>query len=124
MQKKKIVEGFLRDHEQPTILVDNCTGRAGRVVEQRHFAKHLTLAENGKGLFAHAAHTGNFAEDADFALENDVKLVARIAIMEDSRPGGVHFFGRDGRDHGKCLGRKALENWYGGELRFALDRAQ
>jgi hypothetical protein len=52
------------------------------LVEQRHLAEHRARAEHGERLFAHAGHV---AADAHLALEDDVELVARVAVLEQQR---------------------------------------
>src|SRR5690606_35149390 len=77
----------------------------------------LAGPEDGEGLFSHPA---DLAKDAHFALDDDVKLVARVAVAEEASAGGVGLFGRDLGDHREGLGREPLEERHLRELRLAL----
>ena len=63
--------------------MDARVGRAWRLVEQRHVAEDRARPEHRQRLLAHPRHV---AADADLALDDDVELVARIAVLENLVP--------------------------------------
>jgi hypothetical protein len=94
----------------------SCTSGVGgtrRLVEQRHFAEHLTRAEHRERLFAHAGH---FAADAHLAVEDEVKLVAGVAVLENLGAGRVRLLRRDLGDELEPLRFEPCEELDPGEL--------
>ena len=86
---------------------DDRVGGAGRFVEQRHLTEHLARAEHGEGLFTHAAH---FTADPHAAVQDEVELVADVAVLEDLAAQGVRFVGRDFRDQVQSFRLQAGES--------------
>ena len=82
----------LVDDEQPALLVAHRGRRARCVVDQRHLAKIRARPQHRERLLA---HPGDVAADPDLALQDDVELVARIAVLEDLGPERVMLLGRD-----------------------------
>ena len=87
--------------EEPAALVDAGVGGARGLVEQGHLAEGLAGAEDGEGLFAHAR---DLAADADAALEDEVELVPRVAVLKNHGSGRVGLLGRELGDQLERLG--------------------
>ena len=106
MQEEQLFKGFFRDGQEPALFVDVRVSAAGRVVDQRHLAEARARSEDREGFFAHAP---DVAADADAARDDDVELLAGLALAEDHVGHVVVLLFGDGGDQDKRLLRETTE---------------
>src|SRR5690606_23072564 len=102
--------------EQPALLVAHRGGRARCVVDQRHLPEVVRRAQYRERFLAHAGHD---ATDAHRALDDQIELVAGLALRKDRRADSILFLDADVDDTAQVALRQPAEQI---DLREDLER--